>query len=197
MQRTFFGLERDRAREQLIRSIILLGLIFVGLVLTFVVATFAGPALPLTSRPTVMPTVSLLHTPADQGQEISVQQTSTPLAADVEPGAGCQNPNANISFPPQGFSVSEIVEVLGTANIPGFAFYKIEIRDQSPDAVWRAIGAGTDPVCPSGCPNEELLSRWDTSLLTPGDYSLRLVVTDTAGNAPLPCVINIRVLPSE
>ncbi len=39
------------------------------------------------------------------------------------------------------------------------------------------------------------LGFWDTTLVNPGDYGFRLVVTDTAGNAPLPCVRRVRVLP--
>jgi hypothetical protein len=40
------------------------------------------------------------------------------------------------------------------------------------------------------------LGTWDTRLVVPGEYALRLVVTDTVGNAPQPCVILVRVLPS-
>jgi hypothetical protein len=89
-----------------------------------------------------------------------------------------------------------LVTVAGTANIQNFAFYKYEYIPVSAGvpvagAVWRAISAGTDPKV------DEELGIWDTSIVTPGDYAFRLVVTDTAGNAPLPCVLTVRVLPSE
>jgi hypothetical protein len=86
------------------------------------------------------------------------------------------------------------VSVQGTADIPNFAFYKYEYIElaaglPAPGAVWRAISAGTEPK------TDEELGAWDTTLVIPGDYAFRLVVTDTAGNAPLPCVQRVRVLP--
>jgi hypothetical protein len=34
---------------------------------------------------------------------------------------------------------------------------------------------------------------WDTSTLTPGDYQLRLLVTDSQGQSYPPCVVPVRV----
>ena len=81
-----------------------------------------------------------------------------------------------------------VVEITGTANIENFAFYKIEYLSTEPGSIWRAISAGTEPVL------DDVLGTWDTSLVPTGDYRFRLVVTDTAGNAPLPCAVQIRVL---
>ena len=83
------------------------------------------------------------------------------------------------------------MEVRGTADIPSFAFYKIEIRTTEPDSPWRAVTAGTDPIV------DGLLGVWDTSLSQSGPYYLQLVVTDTVGNAPLPCAFEVAVLPPE
>jgi len=195
-QGTFFGLERDRAREKLVRSIVMLGLVAVGLVAVFVAATFGGPAVPVSARPTVLPTVSLLSTLGEVISGDNEVPTSAPMDEAALEGLGCSNPNATIASPKDGDSINGVVGIEGVANIPGMAFYKVEIKSLAPDVIWQAIGAGTDPVCET-CVEEELLSRWDTSLMTTGEYIVRLVVIDSAGNAPMPCEINVRVLPSE
>ena len=41
-------------------------------------------------------------------------------------------------------------------------------------------------------PNNSL-GQWDTSILTPGDYQLRLVVTNTQGQSLPPCIIPLRI----
>jgi hypothetical protein len=193
---TFFGLERDRAREKLVRSGILLGLVVIGFVAVFLAATFGGPAVPMTARPTVLPTVSLLATPGEIGSGLPIEPTTTAMGESVLEGLGCSNPVATLTSPKDGDSINGIVDILGVANIPGFAFYKIEIKTLAPDSIWQAIGAGTEPVCEI-CNVEESLARWDTSLVTTGEYLIRLVVMDAAGNAPMPCEISVRVLPSE
>jgi hypothetical protein len=84
------------------------------------------------------------------------------------------------------------VTIQGQPTSPNFAFFKYEYRTAgglpAPGAVW-AISAGTTPTTNGD------LGAWDTTLVIPGDYAFRLVVTDTAGNAPLPCVQKVRVLP--
>ncbi len=98
-------------------------------------------------------------------------------------------------FPEDGSQLTGTVTIEGTATILNFAFYKYEYIElaagsPAPGAVWRAISAGTIPK------DDDDLGLWDTTLVIPGDYAFRLVVTDTAGNAPMPCVRRIRVLPS-
>lgn len=191
-QATVFSLEREQATGRLVRSAILLGLALVLMAATFVATTILGPSLPASERPTPLPTVSLLATPTFAGSgEGEALATSTPLPVTEIDSAGCANAQATITAPANGESLSGAVEVLGTANIANFAFYKYEYISLTPGSVWRAIGAGTRPVV------DDLLGTWDTTLVLPGDYALRLVVTDTAGNAPQPCVIQVRVLASS
>jgi hypothetical protein len=83
------------------------------------------------------------------------------------------------------------VEIVGTADIASFAFYKIEVRSADPDSTWKAITAGTETR------ENDVLGLWDVSLVEAGRYFLQLVVTDTAGNAPMPCAIQVDVLPPE
>jgi hypothetical protein len=191
---TFFGLERDRARGRLIQSILMLIIVAVGLLVTFLAATFGGPALPIAARPTVLPTVSLLKTPEVTLAGSQAEVSSTPVENAILEGMGCANPDATITSPKDGDSIDNVVDVFGTANIPGFAFYKVEIKSSATQAIWQAIGAGNEPIC-ENCDLEGPLARWDTSLVSPGEYSLRLTVMDTVGNAPLPCELKVQVLP--
>jgi hypothetical protein len=192
-QATIFSLEREHATAHLTRAATLLGLALVLLVGTFAATTFLGPAVPASARPTPLPTVSLLATETfvlAEGGDQAVT-TATPLPTVVVDSAGCANAQATITSPETGESLSGIIEISGTAEIPNFAFYKYEYISRTAGAVWRAIQAGTTTV------RDGLLGTWDTRLVLPGEYALRLVVTDTAGNAPQPCVILVRVMPSE
>ena len=108
---------------------------------------------------------------------------------------GCATPNATITSPLSGENVQGEVRFLGTANIPGFAFYKLEYHDLKPESSWQAISASNTPVCEQGCEETEILGTWDTSLVRPGQYAVQLVVTDTLGNAPFPCQIRLQIVP--
>jgi hypothetical protein len=195
LQAAQFGLERERAVQGLTRSIVMLGLLTGLGLLTFVTATFVAPAVPASGRPTPLPTVSLLTTPGSPAVSGTTAALATPLPQVMLDASGCQNSAATLTSPKEGDSLAGLVTVTGTADIPSFAFYKYEYMPisagvPSPGAVWRAISAGTGPVV------DGELGSWDTSLVTPGDYAFRLVVTDTAGNAPMPCVVTVRVLPA-
>ena len=122
---------------------------------------------------------------------------TTAIGDDSSSMLSCSNSDATLRYPQDGDAVSGRVEVLGVANIAGFAFYKLEIRGISVNDTWRAIAAGTKVVCGPGCDDEFILGSWDTSLITSGEYEFRLVVMDTVGNAPMPCTIRVRVLPVE
>jgi hypothetical protein len=169
--------------------------VWVGLVagLTFLATTVLSPAVPASMRPTPLPTVSLLATPSTPAPEDG-QPAATALPETALDSSGCLNETATLSFPTDGSDLTGPVTIEGSAAIANFAFYKYEYIElaggvPAPGAVWRAISAGTKPV--SGGE----LGAWDTTLVIPGEYAFRLVVTDTAGNAPQPCVRRVRVLP--
>jgi hypothetical protein len=188
-----FGLERERARRGATRAAGMLAWILIVAVLTFLTATFLSPAVPAANRPTPLPTVSLLATPVTPAPEFAGPAATGLPEMSLDP-TGCGNPLATLTNPAQDTELRGTVTIEGTANIANFAFYKYEYialaaGGPAPGAVWRAISAGTDPIV------EGELGAWDTTLVTPGDYAFRLVVTDTAGNAPMPCVVRIRVLP--
>jgi hypothetical protein len=192
-----FGLERERSVQRIKRSAAMLALVLAGLGATFVLSTFAGPALPASVRPTLLPTVSLLATAIPKaGTADAAFVTATPLQAGGIDGAGCTNETATISSPLSNTTVQGEVEFLGTANIENFAFYKIEYHDLNPDSTWLTISASNQPVCVEGCAGgEETLGTWDTSLVRPGQYAVQLVVTDTQSNAPHPCQILLQIVP--
>jgi hypothetical protein len=81
--------------------------------------------------------------------------------------------------------------VKGTADIQTFGFYKYELARPG-ETVWLTIQAGRDII------RESELGQWDTRTLAPGDYMLRLVITDNQGESLEPCVIRVHVNnPSE
>lgn len=191
-RQSMFQLERERATTRLAGSGSLLALAIALILATFVLATFVTPAVPESLRPTALPTVSLLETPtslAATGQ--ANVATASPIPAITVDSSGCKNPLATLTNPKDGDSLTGTVDVDGTADIPNFAFFKYEYISLTPGSVWRAVQAVTSPKV------SDKLGTWDTSLLIPGDYALRLVVTDTGGNAPLPCVIRVRILPTQ
>lgn len=196
LRAALFRLERERARARMMRSIAMLLLILSTAVSVFIVTTFASPALSMQEHGTPLPTVSLIATAG--GEEMALEgvgATGTPPQPSGLDTQGCENPNATIAEPQDEDSISGVVTLRGAANVQNFAFYKIEYRGVTPEATWMAILAGTETVCEEGCQVSEELGTWDTSLVTPGDYLVRLVVTDTAGNAPLPCTIRLKILP--
>jgi len=191
-----YELERERALRRSLRSGAVLALITAGFITTFILTTFAAPALPAALRPTSIPTVSLLAAPAEENTDaIAEFATATPFSVDLVDSAGCANLNATIIEPESLSSIQGQVDFKGAANTPGFAFYKLEYHDLQPGSNWLAISASNTTVCEQGCPEEDQLGSWDSSLVRPGQYAVQLVVTDTQGNAPMPCQILIQVVP--
>ena len=191
MRKAIFSLVRERALGGLRRAGAMLALVVAALIGIFLLANFVGPALPLPARPTALPTVSLLATGSPAQAEDGEFVAASPLAVGTSDAAGCANTLATLRMPEAGETLSGVVDIEGTANIENFAFYKYEFRPASSDQVWQAVSAGTTPVV------DDLLGTWDTSLVPAGEYAFRLVVTDTSGNAPLPCEIQVRIVPSD
>lgn len=89
--------------------------------------------------------------------------------------------------PKSGSEISGNVDLMGTVNVTNFGFYKYEYSQDN--IIWNTIQAGTTVV------TNGLLGNWDTSLLTPGDYSVRLIVTNNEGEPLTPCVLSVKVNP--
>jgi hypothetical protein len=216
-----FAMERDNAVKQGVRAWMMAGMCVLLACGVYGVSTFIAPNLPLDqadatpavallATPTVSPTLPPTPTPvlstATTGQLPTVAPIATPLArppdtpTPLPPGEGggppvvaaCTSAGTQIISPGNGDQVSGIVEVLGTASLPDFAFYKFEIQWPGSDE-WVTVQSFELPVAGG------VLGYWDTTLLAqePGTYKFRLVVVDRTGNYPAPCVIAVTVEPSS
>lgn len=179
-ERTPFGLEKDAARRRqnlalgaLSLMLGLGGLIF-GLERYFVPG---GGDAAGTPAPDARPTEAATPTPILGGQ---------PLVVD---SSGCENPDVNLLKPGNGERIAGSYEIVGTANIPNFAFYRVEISSAATNGAWVTLAVGNVPR--SAGP----LGRFDTSPYVPGEYAFRLVATDNVGQAAPPCVIVVSFAP--
>jgi len=75
--------------------------------------------------------------------------------------------------------------------VPNLGFYKYVYNDLTSN-LWVTIAAG-DRVIVDQPLGGEGSGQWDTTTLTPGDYRLRLVVTDNVNNVFPACVIPVRI----
>jgi len=152
----------------------------------FYIATFVAPSLPASDLMTT-PTLDLLASP--QATLLPVDATQAALVTQpVQSGmSGCITDQIMITSPRSGEDVSAVVDLIGTANVPNFGFYKYEIALEGTQN-WATVSAEREPKI------NELLGKWNTLSLSNGAYFLRLVITDNVGNSLEPCVISVRVL---
>jgi hypothetical protein len=194
-----FGLEREHAQYKLNTAAALLILMLLTLVGEFVVVSFVAPTVP-GAIPIPTPTLDLLATPSitlppptptlsETGQpDETAQPNGTLQPAALPEQSQCVQGQVMISEPQDGAEISDIVTLMGSASIPNFGFYKYEVARPG-DSVWLTIGGSRTPVV------EGKLGDWDTTTRVPGEYLLRLVVTDNEGNYLPACVIRVRIAP--
>lgn len=189
-QSAIFGLERQVSQRKFARALAA-GVFWLALLLgEFIVASFIVPSMPASVFiPT--PTVDLLITPTGT---ISAEMSAT-LEARPEPQAedysdGCRPDEIMIDDPAPGDTLSGVVPLMGTVDIQNFGFYKFEIAAFGTEN-WATVYAGREITV------DAELGRLDTTELTPGDYEIRLVVTDNVGEALPPCVVQVRVIGVE
>ena len=85
-------------------------------------------------------------------------------------------PSIAITNPISGQAINGQAAITGTTNIPGFASSQLDFSYASdPTDTWFAIQSSTQPV------ENALLATWDTTLITDGEYVLRLRVSITDG----------------
>ena len=182
-----FGLERESAQSRLNWVTTMLIFIFMLGISEFVLVSFVAPTMPEAS-PLLTPTLDLLASPTTTLEAISLPSDPTPAPTiEIENGT-CLPDLVDIISPENGETIRDIVEITGSADIQNFGFYKFEMAAIN-DTAWLTIQAG-DMITREG-----RLGYWDTTRLIPGDYALRLVVTNNLGESTEPCVIQVRVDP--
>jgi hypothetical protein len=211
-----FTLEREDAVNQSLRSWLMAGVCLLLTVGVYSVTSFVVPNLPEeqaeetplisllftpTAEPTIPPPPSTPVSTATSGPVPTVAPIATPLnrvpdtpvpTATVESGdafggvLACSSAGTQIASPGNGDSISGVIEVIGTASLPNFSFYKFEIQWPG-SSEWVTLESYNAPVAGG------LLGYWDTAPLAqqPGTYKFRLVVVDETGNFPDPCVISV------
>ena len=188
-----FGLERDSAQSRLNQTASVLVLLVMMAVAEFVLVSFVAPMVPGAS-PLPTPTIDLLAsptTPLEEGELPEAAQEANPTGVTLPTiqldEGDCIPDQIMISSPESGEEIFGEVEILGSADIPDFGFYKLEVaRNQDP--LWLTIQAGRKVV-----QDDVLVSNWDTSRLPSDDYILQLVIVDSRGEALPPCRIPIRI----
>jgi hypothetical protein len=182
-----FGLEREVAQKGLRLSITVIALVVLLGVSNFVLVSVASVKFPGISR-IATPTIDPLATEAPPAQVITLtpeyfMQTQTAIAL-----TGCIPGELEWIQPVSGDEISGTVELMGTVNIPNLGFYKYEYQIVGDD-VWTPISLGNKPII-----EEAFGGVWNTAELEPGNYSLRLVVSDNQNNLLQPCVISVKVM---
>jgi hypothetical protein len=184
-----FGMEREAAQSRVNQAAAFLVLIIIMAVVEFTLVSIVIPSMPAISpRPTA--TWDLLATPTTTLATTAVMDEEggpTPTPAELPAAEGCTPGQVNLTGPLNGDSVTGTITLYGTANIPNFGFYTYEIARPG-ETVWLPVQVGRQPVV------NDALGVWDTAALEPGDYMLRLVVTDNVGTSMPPCAIQVRVV---
>jgi hypothetical protein len=211
-ERSIYTLEKEAATSKEFR-VLTIGLIVgavmgVMFLLTTVIAprvTFVEPEeQPVTpAAALVLPTVTPTRarpTPTATATATRVRPLPTPTfiaitlappeptATPPPPPPSCPNSLARLTAPAQNATVSGAVQILGSANIPNFDYYKIEYSSPAKPGHWALI---TD--LRRGSVAGGLLDVWDTTAFPNGPYTLRLVVVDNTGNYPDPCTVQVTV----
>jgi len=79
---------------------------------------------------------------------------------------------AIITSPANGALIEGVIPITGRARSTDFASYRLEYQSDADPATWVLITSSDVPVI------DGLLGSWDTVILPPGSYTLRLVVVD-------------------
>jgi hypothetical protein len=180
-----FGLEKELSFQKVrVYGAFFILLVMIGLS-QFCLVTFIVPFLPATTF-LLTPTADLLQTPvATLSADALTAQLSIPAAPAGS--AGCVPGQIMVSSPGSGGEVQGKIVIAGTIDVPNFGFFKYEYAPQGSET-WSTIAAGDKTI------RDGELGAWDTSQLVPGDYQLRLLVTDNLGKALPACIIPVHVI---
>ncbi|MEE8163474.1 MAG: CdaR family protein [Anaerolineae bacterium] len=130
-----------------------------------------------TPKPTETPTPTPLH-PTPTSTPVP-SPTATPVLL-----AECPDPGARLTYPAVNAVLKGSVQILGSANVDNFGYYKFEFRHEGVSE-WSFLQRFGEPVA------DGLLGVWDTSALPAGNYWFRLVVVRKDGNYLEPCQVPV------
>jgi len=190
---SLFGIEREKAQQRFSTNLTLFLLVVLIAGLEVSIVSFVLPNYPAEKGLLSTPTLDLNITPTlppPAGTPAAgpggANQTQQPTVV-VKLTEGCTPGAVEWSTPKTGDEISGKVQLIGTVNIPNLGFYKYEFSQPGTD-VWSTIAADNKNVV------NALLGNWDTTLLVPGDYLLRLVVSDSQNQLLPACVVSVRVV---
>jgi len=188
LNQSVFGLERELAQRHLREAVTGLTLVVLLAFSELVLTAFLIPNLPafsLLSTQTFNPLVTQTSTiPPELLQTIGAL---TPGVTATAQTSGCVPGQIAITYPKPGDILKGNINLLGTANIPNFGYFYYEFSVVGSDT-WQTIAGGNSVV------QDDSLGFWDTSLITPGFYNLRLVVTDSQANVLPACIVPVQVI---
>lgn len=190
-----FGLERESAQRKFNASLSIFSFLVLLAAAEFLLASIVFPDFP-NVQALATPTVELLVTPTATLGTFAIE-TAVPESGGIPTlnvstsRDGCIPGQVEWTFPRSGDTIKGNVTLQGTISLPNLGFYKYEYSQQGSD-LWTTIAAG-DRIIIDQPLGGEGGGQWDTSSLLPGDYLLRLVVTDNVNNVFPACVIPVRI----
>ena len=129
--------------------------------------------------------VFFLYTSAVEARQVQVGPTATPTA---QPGPQVVTQNPQIIAPKPGQALQGNIPVVVDTTFQKFQSVELTFAyANNPTKTWFLIYQGLQPV--SNGP----LAAWDTSLITDGDYNLRMVITFLDGSQQTVEVAGLRV----
>ncbi len=187
-----FGIEKENSQRAFNQGVTVLVFSVLLVVSLFIVNTFITPSVPGVQQIST-PTIDLAKTAETPTVSPTIEVTTQGLIPTITSylSRGCIHDQIEWTDPMNGDTISGKIELKGTVNILDLGFYKYEYAVLGSNT-WTTIAAGSTKVVDGA-----LGGTWDTSNLVPGDYELRLVVTDNQ-DQPLPeCVIQITIQAPE
>ncbi len=189
-QTAVYKLEKEFSSRRIGQSAAVSILLLILFCFEFTMTSFIIPGLPAEVFIST-PTLDFISTPTGTlSPEMMTQFAIFPAATALPALVGCVPGQVNLTSPEPGDEIKGTIDLIGTVNISNFGFYKYEVAPLGSET-WATISAGRE------IKNDASLGRWDTTALTPGDYQLRLVVTDNQGTALPPCIVPVRVVPFQ
>ncbi len=181
---TPFGLEKNLARRRLNLALTGVLMCLALAAALYVLNRYITPALdrtPTPLPPELQPTARPTATPI---------QSAGPLRVD---SSTCDRDTVNLSRPAPGERITGEFNVIGTANVPNLAFYKIEVSGAATSGAWVTLIVGNEPKV-----NGRLgVFNINTYQLLAGEYAFRLVATDNLGMEYPPCAVLVVFAPLD